>query len=236
MVKFPAYSKLVCHCLSQLPIPSLSAHFILFYSLKSFSIFKKCIISIFKRKKKKKTGRERSTSLSRFLQEQEQRGSPRSMLPTQTPSGTPPPSAVAGPGTNLCPGIKVARQKHTLGDTSPLSHADAWTSDGLGPVQIWNYVYSQGVPPICFIPGLLLKKTSLIWIPSAAMLAMEKCNLMSLQRMLKHILFPGWGRRWGLAIQNLHARQSGDQVLPSDSFSRQSWTLNYFLSPTPSSS
>lgn len=125
-------------------MPFLSAHFILFYSLKSSANWKKCIISLFKRKKK--VGRERSTSLSRFLQEQEQCGSPRSMLPTQTPPGMPPPPAAAGPGTNFCPAIKVARQKHTLGDTSPLSHADVWTSDGFGPVQIWKDVYSQGAP------------------------------------------------------------------------------------------
>lgn len=52
MVKFPAYSKPVCLCLSWLPMPSLSAHFILSYSLKSSAKWKKCIISIFKRQKR----------------------------------------------------------------------------------------------------------------------------------------------------------------------------------------
>lgn len=67
----------------------------------------------------KKAGRDRSSSLSRLLQEQEQCGSPRSRAVCTSPIGTPPPSATAGPGASLCPDIKVARKKHTLGDTSP---------------------------------------------------------------------------------------------------------------------
>lgn len=103
MVKFPAYSKPVW-ATNAFPYQHISFFPIIYRALQSE---KKCIIFVFKRQK-----RLAEIGLPHYqviLQEQEQRGSPRSVLSTQTPPGTPPPSAAAGPHTNLCPGIKVAR-------------------------------------------------------------------------------------------------------------------------------
>lgn len=123
-------------------MPFLSAHFILFYSLKSSANWKKCIISLYKRKKK---GWQRKVYLTiKVFARAGTMWQPKIHAAYTNPTRDP--TSSSSPGTNFCPAIKVARQKHTLGDTSPLSHADVWTSDEFGPVQIWKDVYSQGAP------------------------------------------------------------------------------------------
>lgn len=159
MVKFPAYSKPVCLCLSRQPIPSLSAHFFLSYSLKSPAKWKKCIISIFKRQK-----RLAEIGLLHYQGFCKSRNN------------------VAA--QDLCclhkphQGPHLPQQQQAQAQASVL--VSRWSDKSTHPplprrcmkyrwpVRICQDVYGQGAPSIYSIQSLLLKKTSLIWVPSAA--------------------------------------------------------------------